>query len=258
MWGARGGNGYQTTSSCRYGGNGAYTKGTIRLVENTTLYIYIGEHGHDPLLPTSVNNNTIERYGGWNGGGGMSGYNTWGVNQYEVGTGGGSTDIRTANGTITLNTTNYAQVTDENSLRTRVMVASGGGASICRSSYTYAGGYGTTLSTYSLTGDGGTTYSGTQTSGGQGYKGCQGGAYNNGYFGYGGAGGHNGWGGGGGGWYGGGSGSCYGGPGAGGSSYISGHAGAVAVTSLTSNTAKCTTGTVACSESPTGYTFTNT
>ena len=69
-------------------------------------------------------------------------------------------------------------------------------------------------------------------------------------------------GGGGGGWYGGTANTNgAGGPGTGGTSYISGHAGCVAVSSKNSSTAKsnCTTGTtdISCSISPYNYQFKN-
>ena len=68
-------------------GKGAYTKGTIHLEKGTILYIYVGSQS------------------GYNGGGGIS----------SIRSGGGATDIRLNNGT------------DFETLKSRIMVAAGGG-----------------------------------------------------------------------------------------------------------------------------------
>lgn len=84
VWGAEGG--YR--SSATYSGKGGYTKGTLTLSENTSLYLYSGGSGAS---------------GGFNGGG---------RRYYSASTGGGASDIR-----IGLN-----------SLYARVIVAGGGGS----------------------------------------------------------------------------------------------------------------------------------
>ncbi|MDD3048645.1 MAG: glycine-rich protein [Bacilli bacterium] len=96
LWGAQGGD--------AYGSKGAYTKGTIVLTKNQALYIYIGQQG------TYLN-------GGWNGGGNVlpTGV-TYSGTRYGSG-GGGATDIRTTSGVWN----------DTTSLRSRIMIAAGGG-----------------------------------------------------------------------------------------------------------------------------------
>lgn len=166
------------------------------------------------------------------------------------GQGGGATDFRTVSGSWN----------DAASLRSRIIVAAGGGASGHHNgSYdTVLGTAGGGLSSNNVTPKYSSSYAyghgATQTAAGSGYG--------TGSFGTGGSatGGSNGGGSGGGGWYGGGGGRVN--QGAGGSSYISGHTGCVAVTSTSSSSPKsgCTTGTTdnSCSISPYGYTFSNT
>ena len=127
-WGAQGG--YRSSSS--YGGKGGYSKGTITLSDNTTVFIYAGGAG-----------NTGKTNGGFNGGGRRNSYNG----------GGGGSDFRLK--------------TD--SLYARVIVAGGGGSDGASSkgggvgggtqggSYS-GGGYGTN------NGSGKETYSGSSTS----------------------------------------------------------------------------------------------
>ncbi len=218
LWGASGGG--------VNGGKGAYTKGTIRLNQNDKLYIYVGQIG---------------TYKAWAFNGGGPGESN----------GGGATDVR-------LNISNTGNWDDFDSLKSRIMVASGGGGGTNNSNIDYTKSYqrgdGGTLSgidarfcaeylinvpcSYDFSGHGG-----SQTSGGK-----QGEKFNNvvdpyetiemtGKFGKGGyarnslnfeytsSGG-------GGGYYGGGHGNHPGNSwtgGGGGSSYISGHEGCVAI-----------------------------
>ncbi len=102
LWGASGG-----TASSYVPGKGAYTKGEIKLKKDEKLYIYIGEEGKSGLvsyLPT------------FNGGGGTGFRSSSGSSM--GGTGGGATDVRLDKGTWD----NFA------SLKSRIMVAAGGGA----------------------------------------------------------------------------------------------------------------------------------
>lgn len=206
LWGASGG-----TYSTIAGGKGAFTSGNISLAKGTILYIYVGQAGATLDAPTGQKFN----------GGGTAG------TLYNTNSGGGGTDIRLISGTWN-NTLG---------LRSRIMVAGGGGGadgyntgSIGGSAGGLVGGAGSQSGT-------GTGYTnagaGTQTSGGSGgtsaltiggpgYFGM--GGYVDAYTGHGG--------GGGGGWYGGGHGGVnYGvvGSGAGGSSFISGYSGCNAV-----------------------------
>ena len=170
-------------------GKGAYTKGTIRLNHKKTLYLFIGEMGK-PRRSYQIS---------FNGGG---------SGQYG---GGGATDIRTIKGDTW---------DDFESLKSRIMVAAGGGGP---DSADRGGAGGTIIGLNSLSGHG---KGATQTSGGQG---CH-----NGKFGQGGSElqdvGDDGNGGGGAGYYGGGTSSectTYGA--GGGSSFISGYPGCNAV-----------------------------
>ena len=95
LWGASGGNATSETGEVRAGGKGAYTSGLIYLTENQKLYFYIGG--------TTTNSN-----GGANGGGTGAGKGMGG---------GGSTDVRIKSGAWD----------NDDSLRTRLMVAAGGG-----------------------------------------------------------------------------------------------------------------------------------
>ena len=247
-WGAQGGN---ITSSSVVGGKGAYTSGTIQLEKNEKLYIYVGEHYNDYKNEMSFN------------GGGKGSYST---NNEKNANGGGATDIRLTNGNWN----------NEQSLASRIMVASGGGGANYWGN-SANGGYGGALTG----GDGILSGSGTlvpskgatQTSGGLGYANSTGtfqgkfgiGGYSETYSGE--------WfyhAGGGGGYYGGGAGGAASGivsSAAGGSSYISGYTGSVAIKSANEvvprndiNGRKCKNDTkdVTCSYHYSGKTFQNT
>ncbi len=228
---------------------GAYTMGYIELNQDETLYIYVGERGYNTTYLYDPNS------GGYNGGG-LSGYATDDTGVFVWTGGGGATDIRTVKGTWN----NTA------SLRSRIMVSGGGGGTGGLTG-TQAGGLIGYNGGYYQSNPYSSPYTvatgGTQTSGGTGGVGAL-----TGYSGTFGIGGNvNGiWGsGGGGGYYGGGGASNNAhvvGSGAGGSSYISGHMGAVAITSSSNQAPKsgCTTGTtnINCSYHYSGYVFTNT
>ncbi len=197
LWGASGGSSLMSGVVGSSHGKGAYTSGEIILKKDDKLYLYVGGAGENGILKADAK-------GGYNGGG----IGTWDMNDDESGGGGGgATDIR-----LTASDWN-----DFNSLKSRIMVAAGGGGG----SWSYA-----------TVGSGGgisadkpfeSTVPGTQTSG---YA-----------FGYGQNGegkdtGSNGIGGGGGGYYGGGTCNIIGeSAGAGGSSFISGHKGCNAISS---------------------------
>ena len=240
-WGAQG----NTTASKRTeGGKGAYTSGKITLNEGEKIYIYVGEHRED----TNSSFNAGSTGGSSIADGRVNGYG-----------GGGATDIRLVSGNWN----------DQTSLASRIMVAGGGGGA---TDYNYPsdGGYGGSL----VGGSGITGYypgytdnivptGGTQTSGGTGSN-SQGPGYI-GQFGFGGN-GNSQWGsGGGGGYYGGGGGgwnSYQVDSGAGGSSYISGHTGSVAINAADDITPKtgCDNGTtdITCSYHYSGKKFTDT
>jgi len=236
LWGAQGGSSGPdgTGGQCNAdGSNGSYTSGKTNIDKNTILYIYVGQH------------TTAEGTASFNGSLGSSSCGA---------AGGGATDVRTVNGTWN----------DANSLRSRVMVAAGGGNVSDTSTAEHSGAAykSTNVGGGLIGGNGNSTYhtSANQTTGGT-YNGgvtSFSGTNVDGLFGIGGDRGA----GGGGGWYGGASGAYVNGGGTGGSSYISGHTGCVAITSTSSSTPKsgCTTGTTnnSCSISPYGYAFTNT
>lgn len=195
LWGAQGGG--------EKGGKGAYTSGIIQLKSNEKLYVYVGQEG-------SLSNSSSFN-GGGSGVGSLPGV-------FDGYSGGGATDVRLESGSWSLTS----------SLKSRIMVAAGGGAS-CNS---ISGGYGGSInggigvkndSSYL---DAITSSGATQSSGGK-VMGCTT-FYSNGSFGMGGSSLI----GGGGGYYGGASGclelyeeNLYILTGAGGSSYISGHLG---------------------------------
>ena len=119
LWGAQGGSGSADKSNYIYpGGKGAYTSGKIDLNNNSTIYLYVGEYGSDhefdseELAPVSFN------------GGGAGGYdlNTSLDTSDSGGSGGGATDIRIVNG----------EWNNFDSLKSRIMVAAGGGGGAWR------------------------------------------------------------------------------------------------------------------------------
>ena len=101
-WGASGGNHAKS-------GRGGYTEGLIDVVKANNLYIYVGGIGK-----VGTQNNDI-RDGGWNGGG-----NLHSSLRCDCGSGGGATDIRLTN----------ESWDDFNSLKSRIMVAAGGGGQV--------------------------------------------------------------------------------------------------------------------------------
>lgn len=102
LWGASGGD-----MAPYIGGKGAYTVGDIALKYSEMLYVYVGGKGSDSTDD-----------GGYNGGGSLtSGQNAYGR------AGGGATDIRL----------NNSGVDQFESLKSRIMVAAGGGGANLRS-----------------------------------------------------------------------------------------------------------------------------
>lgn len=133
-WGAAGGD-YDSVGSTSYKGYGAwggYSKGTLSLITDTKLFIYVGGKG--------TGSNTTTATGGFNGGGAGLGRNDgWGASG-----GGGASDIRIGT----------------NNLYARVIVAGGGGGGGHGNYHTYraigqggglSGGYGHTNSSTSNT-----------------------------------------------------------------------------------------------------------
>ena len=227
-WGAQGGG---SIMGIDVGGKGGYTSGNIELIKDEVLYVYVGRRGYD--------NASITNIGGWNGGG-YSGNNP-GSNSYG---GGGATDVRLVKASETATVWNEAT-----SLRSRIMVAGGGGGGFSTPQFTQTAGVGGGL----IGGTGTGSYANPDISSGGGTQTGAGTAYSDvkkGSFGYAPQSNGAGWGGGGGGGYWGGS-TGNGKPGGGGSSYISGYKGSVAVASASSSAAKsgCTDGTtdVTCS-----------
>ena len=144
-WGASGGgaltDGKLVANDISLGG---YTYGELTLTTAQDFYIYVGQHGTDGVLST-------DSPGGWNGGG----VGSWDTTDNETaGGGGGATDIRLENGAWD----------DFASLKSRIMVAGGGGgATYYLGARTVKGGYGGGLSGADAALS--TTKGGTQTSG---------------------------------------------------------------------------------------------
>ena len=242
LWGASGGTGWfssQDTLINTVVGRGAYVSGSTLISKNAILYIYVGQG-----LKNATSRLVIS--GGWNGGGSSARDND---NNDTGGGGGGATDIRVESGSWD----------NVSSLRSRISVASGGGGTATSD---YLSGSTTTAQHGGGIYNAGTLYDRVKKVLTVTANQVSGNAFGIGYtptdqkW-------PNGSGGSGGGWYGGlYSGDSNGSYGVGGSSYISGHTGSVAVASTSSSSPKsgCTTGTTnnACSISPYGYTFTNT
>lgn len=193
LWGAQGGNSVWGGSTYYAGGKGAYTSGVITITDSTTLYIYVGGQGEvGKVLQNAA--------GGYNGGGSGCHDNS---DDESDGGGGGATDVRLVSGVWN----------NLESLQSRIMVAAGGGGGSDNIQGGAAGGI-TSKTVASSTGA--SQYSGYAFGYGQ-----DGVLVRKNYP----------IGGGGGGYYGGyaiDNGSNYYNPGAGGSSYISGHTGCVA------------------------------
>ncbi len=216
LWGASGG----TTETGAKGGQGAYTTGIIKLNEGETLYVYVGEGGK-----TTTPRIVAVLDATFNGGGSGK--------QHEytnAASGGGATDIRLTKGT------NWD---DLEGLKSRIMVAAGGGGGFYWSSIgNGSGGFGGGL----VGGEGIQLFGSTTAveSNAMGGSQISGGATNDkksielfGKFGVGGSAVKGSSSAGGGGYYGGGSGMDPGfapSAGGGGSSYISGYKGCVAIT----------------------------
>ena len=116
--GASGGYSRDEGKTSAKGGNGGYTSGIIKLDKNEKIYIYVGGHGADAIVGK-------DSIGGYNGGG----LGTWDNNDDEAaGAGGGATDIRLVKG----------ECDNFESLKSRIMVAAGGGGA----SYRTEGGAG--------------------------------------------------------------------------------------------------------------------
>lgn len=214
LWGAQGGD-YNATY---VGGKGAYTSGIIDLTKGENLYVYVGGKG-------------VAKTAGFNGGapGGSSTDGTYTA-------GGGASDVRLVGGAW-----NNAE-----SLKSRLMVAAGGSGSGAYASVPLRGGAAGslvgfrgiesrqgchTVATGATQTSAGLTINGASSNSGFGYS-SQPNTYGTG---------------GGGGYYGGGSGSatssCVS-SGAGGSSYVSGYTGCVAIDEETSLPKEgCTDGT---------------
>jgi len=260
-WGAQGGNANSYNAGngpIVYGGKGAYVCGTINLTSEAMFYIFVGGKGNDGgkigiLIPT----------GGWNGGGnGSMGYND---TEQTGGAGGGATDIRITNGSWN----------DFNSLKSRIIVASGGAGTqsfINHSIIPVGGGINGKNGTASKNigsdnitirfAAGGSQTSGGFSSGGPlsspGPDGAPTGYGSNGGFGYGGASNKIHGGGGGAGYYGGGGGGWIQqlvASGGSGSSYISGYSGCNSISQSSTSSSISHTGQP---NHYSGYVFTNT
>lgn len=205
LWGAQGGKG----NGINIGGKGAYTSGEIRLEKGTQLHVYVGQ---SPTVSTTTCSSNLET---------NETINNAAFNGNMVGScsgGGGATDVRLEGG----------QWSYPKSLRSRIMVAAGGGGAYYSGSG-YTGGDAGGIIGYSGVGGSEPGLGGYQTSTSYGM-------------------GANGYSSGGGGYYGGAGGGTSS-NGGGGSSYISGHKGCVASASdLTTTPRLDSTNNTVCSE----------
>ena len=248
LWGS--GAGISTSASFRSPGQGGYTKGDINLNKNSNIYLYVG---------------------------GMSGYNSGAMGASN---GGGATDVRYFENTPS---TNELIWNSNSGLNSRIMVAAGGGGGFVGEDTVKAIGHAGGLIGYAASTQSHNQYSGaggSQVSGGAGgtnychsdWTPCDF-SNKNGSFGLGGYvtirdGNTYHSSGGGGGYYGGGVGPHWGAGtpgGGGGSSYISGHAGCLAIDGTSTSNPRtlksgCTTSStsVDCSTHYSGLKFTDT
>ena len=113
LWGAQGAN---TTGSnvSALGGRGAYTSGILNITGIQQFYVYVGSEGSATPAGELLSIPT-----GFNGGGASGGQACCSGGGRSFGTGGGATDIRLVNGSWN----------DFDSLKSRIMVAAGGGGS---------------------------------------------------------------------------------------------------------------------------------
>ena len=106
LWGASGG----TMDTDNLGGAGGYTKGNIELTSSDSLIVVVGGEGSNDVTSDAT------LTGGYNGGGHGSYNSTY---DFECAGGGGSTDIRLVS----------EEFNDFDSLKSRIMIAAGGGGS---------------------------------------------------------------------------------------------------------------------------------
>ena len=116
-WGARGGYGRTHWTLKFRGGFGAYTEGEIHLKKGDKLYIYVGCEGAQSAAAGRCTGGA----GGWNGGGTGGNDSNCDSASEPGGGGGGASDIRL------VKTSDAAIWNDFNSLKSRIMVAAGGG-----------------------------------------------------------------------------------------------------------------------------------
>ena len=146
-WGGGGGSSVTEGVLGRSGntaGKGGYTRGNLDIASGLSFYVYVGGKGGNASMSGSK---AYPGSAGWNGGG--AGAND-GSDDEADGGGGGATDIR-----ITYNET----PTDFASLKSRIMVAGGGGGA----------GYGGDTYPVMVGGCGGNTTAGLGSSGGTTY-----------------------------------------------------------------------------------------
>ena len=119
-WGAEGGD--DPNKGGAIPGKGAYTSGYINLTSGKQLFLYVGGKGNS--IYKQIN------YGGWNGGGANTSY----INTYFPSGGGGSTDVRL------IKHSGSDGWSGTSSLRSRIMVAAGGGGCFTDGNSTTANG----------------------------------------------------------------------------------------------------------------------
>lgn len=131
-WGAQGG----TLDSKFIGGTGGYSTGNLKLTENQTLYINVGEAGSYCKIEDFTKSCSVSS--SYNGGGScftLKQYSNTDINYRACGSGGGATHIATKSGLLS---------TLENS-KSDILIVSGGGGGLGIANYPYncgAGGSG--------------------------------------------------------------------------------------------------------------------
>lgn len=244
-WGAQGGAAVTdgNVHTVLTGGEGAYTSGYMHLDEGEHIYVYVGQR------PSSKSGGKANNPGGWNGGG----TGTWDHKDNDSsGGGGGATDFRIYNSILV----DFDELVWNNAknLRNRIMVAAGGaGSGWASANRPYGGALQSTpaynnnnIATQTSGNAFGVGGSGTNTATSSGISGGGGGYW----------GGHKGV-----------ASTTTAAVGTGGSSFISGYTGAVAVESENSNSprfasdgvTRCANGTTdnVCSQHYSGHIFTD-
>lgn len=126
-WGAQGGSVYDYYQDLKEsGGYGGYSEGVLHLIEEKTLYVFVGGQPAGVITDVEASGDTRIN-GGWNGGGSSYAKSTYGSGYSHAAPGGGATDFSTVSSNMSY--ANGVTNRDSSSLDSRFLVAGGGGGS---------------------------------------------------------------------------------------------------------------------------------